>query len=493
MTDKHNLDYFRSKGILPFQAEAVIKILESKDKPYWQVISPVGTGKTHVATVIANEIMKDADKRILVLAPAALLSYWHSELSRNAAGYTSMIVDRKTYLEMESEVPEGESPWPNNAIIVMSLDLAKRNDMAEKLTGVEWELAIFDESHLLTGKRKKLFKQMTSSGAIHRCLLLTCIKSSILSGVETIIIDKSEVVDWEQRPIYSSIKEIINEISYKRTEEEFTFLNQLHDFTNQLSNQWSYGKLQGTVLLKAGLSSIYSAEMILRRLQDKWRSIRNKMIHNLPLVNEDIEGIEKQFSSFADELGISQESTYSTDIQPHEFLTLYQKLEKLLSQVEEISTDSKFDALVTRLRSYLDFDVEDNPMICICSSLTNTAQYLSSCLRSQGIKVEVHTLTGSLTQTVREGAIRAFRGQGGIIIATDLALEGITLESVDECINYDIPSNPNIFEQRWVRFLRAGRQTDFKMDVLLDRSKVFPWENDILKIIDTYVEPEEDE
>ncbi len=80
MTKNNNVKFYRSKGMLPYQAEAAINILASKDKPYWQLISPVGTGKTIVAAVIASEIMKETRNRILVLAPAALLDQWYYEI-----------------------------------------------------------------------------------------------------------------------------------------------------------------------------------------------------------------------------------------------------------------------------------------------------------------------------------------------------------------------------------------------------------------------------
>ncbi len=487
MTEKNDLNYFRSKGLMPFQAEAVIKFLESKDKPYWELVSPPGTGKTHLAAVIAGEIVKEGNKRILVLAPAAtLLAYWHSKISSIAPDCTTMIVDRKEYLEMESGVSAGESPWPNNAIIVMSLDLAKREDMTEKLASVTWDLAIFEESHLLTGRRKRLFKQLTSSGAIRRCLLLTSIESSVLSGVERMVIGTEELIDWNQKPLFSPIKKTVTEIAYRRTGEELDFLSRVNDFANELSNQWSYGQLQSNVVLRAVSSSIYSTEIMLRRLHDKWRPIRNKIVHDLPLVSEDIEKIEKQFSTFIDELEAKEESTYSTDIQPQDFLTLYRKLEELLSQVEEISTDSKFDSMFTHLRQYLDSKTEGKPYLCIFSYLTNTVRYLNSGLRAQDIEVDIYTLTASLGQNSQEEAIRTFREQGGVLIATDPVLKGISLEYVDECINYDLPTNPDLFKVRWARFMRTGQQTGFKMDVLVDRSKVFPWEDYILKIVEKY-------
>jgi len=484
MNRKSYIEYFRAKGLLPFQAEVAIKFLESKDKPYWQFVSPVGTGKGRVAAVIANELMEESKKRILVLAPAPLLGQWHFELSHTAPKFTSMIVDRKTYLEMESRVPVGESPWPDNVVIVMSLDLAKRDDMAENLIGTTWDLAVFDESHLLTGKRKTLFDRLTSSGAIRRCLLLTCIESSVLSGVETMVAKLSDVVDWNGKPLYSPIKRKVTQLSYNRTEEELIFLNQLHDFAEQLSDQWSYGKLQRSIILRAGLSSTYTAEVILRRLRDAWKPIRNKIVHDLPLVGEDIEKIQKQIVNFSDELEVSQKLADSIAIRPQDFLTLYQKLELLLGQVEEISADSKLDALIKRLRLYLDFEVEGNPYFCICSSFANTIQYLSSSLRTQDVETKIYALTGSLEPTYRRDLMQEFQEKGGILIATNPALGGAVLGYVDECINYDLPLNPDVFEQRWGRFLRVRRKSEFRMVILKDQSKALPWEKEFLKTLE---------
>jgi len=484
MIHKKDLNYFRSKGLLPFQAEVAIKFLESKDKPYWQFVSPVGTGKIHVAAVIASELVVESKKRMLVLAPAPLLGQWHFELSRTAPTYTSMIVDRKTYLEMESRVSVGENPWPPAAVILMSIDLAKRDDMAKNLSGTTWDFAVFDESHLLTGKRKTLFERLTSSGAIRRGLLLTCTESSVLSGVETMIVKPSDVVDWNRKPLYSPTKRKVRQLSYNRTEEELVFLKQLHDFATQLSDQWSYGKLQSNIILQAGLSSTYTAEVILRRLQDAWRPIRNKFAHGVPLASEDIEKTQKQIGAFADELEVDQEPTDSTEIRPQNFLTLYQKLEMLLDQVEEISADSKLDALINRLRLYLDFEVEGNPYFCICSSFANTIRYLSSSLSTQDVETKISALTAALEPSYRRDILQEFREKGGILIATDIALEGAALEYVDECISYDLPLNPNVFEQRWVRFLRVGRKSEFRMVILKDQSKALPWEEELSKVLE---------
>lgn len=57
MSKKVSIEYFRSKGLLPFQVEFAVKFLQSEEKRYWQLVSPVGAGKTRLAgAIIAHEL-----------------------------------------------------------------------------------------------------------------------------------------------------------------------------------------------------------------------------------------------------------------------------------------------------------------------------------------------------------------------------------------------------------------------------------------------------
>ncbi|GAI13585.1 unnamed protein product, partial [marine sediment metagenome] len=69
----------------------------------------------------------------------------------------------------------------------------------------------------------------------------------------------------------------------------------------------------------------------------------------------------------------------------------------------------------------------------------------------------------------------------GILILTDSAAEGVALDYVDECVNYDLPMRPAVLEQRWGRFLRIARKRSFKMTTLVDRSGASTWEEQVLK------------
>ncbi len=44
---------------------------------------------------------------------------------------------------------EKESPWSTPGIFIMSINLAKRRDMLQKLSNVKWDILVFDKSHLL--------------------------------------------------------------------------------------------------------------------------------------------------------------------------------------------------------------------------------------------------------------------------------------------------------------------------------------------------------
>ncbi len=147
MNKSPHTEFFRNKGLLPFQAEFAVNFLADDRKPYWQLASPVGTGKTRLAgAIIAYELEVGKRKRFLVLCPASLLFHWQSQISEMISSVnrdvTPMVIDRRTYLELESRVPVGKNPWPTTIIALMSIDLAKRDDMARNLGVVNWDLVI---------------------------------------------------------------------------------------------------------------------------------------------------------------------------------------------------------------------------------------------------------------------------------------------------------------------------------------------------------------
>ena len=69
-------------------------------------------------------------------------------------------------------------------------------------------------------------------------------------------------------------------------------------------------------------------------------------------------------------------------------------------------------------------------------------------------------------------------------LAADESTGGIAISFVDECVNYDLPENAEKFEQRWGRFLRISRTSDFDMVLLQDTSKSLAWDEIILRLLE---------
>jgi len=347
--------------------------------------------------------------------------------------------------------------------------------MVSSLISVSWDLIIFDESHLLSGgKRKALLERLKKSEVARRGLLLTA-TPKFFDNIVTKMTNR-DVVDWDGRPLFPSFEKKIAQIYYRRIEAECVFFQELQDFAARLPDSLSYGRFLETTMVRLASSSMYAIEENLRRLLFNWRHLRNKIAHNVPWTSEDLESIQRDVSMGSDDLGgIDELSQFAAD-EPLNFIDLYNELETLLDQIEDVSVDSKLDALI----SYVHEFHEDNNRthLCIWCSYTNTVQYLSSSLQELG--QSIWSITGALGAVERIDRIESFKQKGGILITTDPASEGATLEYVDECINYDLPVNQQAINQRWGRFLRFGRKSEFKMLFLKDRSKSLLWEDEVL-------------
>ena len=477
MTKKIDLSFFREKGLWPLQVQLAENFLLNEEERYWEVVAPTGIGKTYLgAALIAHEFKKGLNERFLIIAPSLLLLQWQSLLSSFAPQCNAVIFDRKTYLEYESKVPIGESPWPLTNVILLSLDFAKRDDIVLKLIEEKWALVIFDESHLLTvGQRKALLYRFIKSGAIHRALLLTQIEKEFPGlSIHRVNITLSEIMDWKGQPLFTSFDKKLTLIYYTRTEEEKQFLTELQKFAE---------KIRAPHILRAASSSLFTIERVLFSLKDLWMFLRNKIAHNIPWADEDLDRIQRHLSLISDELVTFEDFLEDKRIQPTEFISLYNKLESLLLLIEEIPKDTKLEALISYINE--SYKIKDIFHICILSSYASTVHYISSSL--QEIETPIFTITSSLELKEIKDNIELFQKKGGILITSDAIIRDETLEYVDECINYDFPMDINNFEQRWGSFFRVGRKGEFRMVIFRDQTKAFEWEDNLIKKIESTI------
>ncbi len=482
MNSKATLNYFRSRGLSPFQAEFARDFCAPDSPSYWELVAPVGTGKTFLATSIVAYQMESGARRVLVLTPRALLTQWQHALTSSSEVVDPLLVDRRTYLELEARVPSGHNPWPEPALILMSIDLAKRRDMTGSLTTVEWDLVVIDGGHLLTAERQSLTERLIQGRRAKRALFLTAIPGEQAHDINRRVWRLEELVDWNRTPLFTMPTKRLVTVEYQRTEQEHQFLHALENFAGELVKRTQAGRIHGALLVRAASSSIFTAESMLRRLLETWRPIRNRLAHGMDVTADDLKDSQLLLDSALDE-SEPLEVPEQLNINVHDLMFLYRELENLLERIVEVATDSKLDTLsghLTRQRQH-----DGTAHVCVWTSFVSTVQYLTSSLEDLGIPL--FALTGAVDPETLPQRLDQFRENGGILITTDVAalenIGGVALGYVDQCVNYDLPERPEIFEQRWGRFLRIERTTDFEMVLLRDTLESLAWEEHILNLL----------
>ncbi len=492
MNSKLNLEYLSSKGLLPFQASFALTFLQSKGNTYQELVAPTGLGKTRMAsTIISMELERNENQRILIITPKVVLTQWqfelHSQLQTSELNVEPIIVDHKSFFKYQTDALAGSPMWPSPSVILMSKDVAIRDNVSESILETKWDLVVIDESRFIKkGKLQSLFDSLKSNKVAERAILLTSFEP-YLDDDSVMTVRWNDIIDWNGNSIFAVRDRLLIPINYKRTEEEQEFLKEVFSFAELFENKFPYGKLQATTFLKSASSNIYAVEKSIRRLMDAWKPIRNKIAHNMPLADEDIERIPRQLESITDELETIVETQDISDIQKNnvrlnDYLVAYIKLESLLEQITEISHDSKLEALISFIHQ---LDLGPDKYVCILTSFASTAYYLHTNLEEE--MNNIFLVTSGISIENRANRINAFREFGGTLIATDGALAGVDLSEINYCISYDLPSNIDRLEQRLGRFLRFGRNESLEMFVLVDTTNAYEWEVELLNRLNNLI------
>lgn len=92
----------------------------------------------------------------------------------------------------------------------------------------------------------------------------------------------------------------------------------------------------------------------------------------------------------------------------------------------------------------------------VFANLKATVADVAQTLSESGVSAD--SLHGDLEQWDRDRVLAKFRnGSTRVLVATDVAARGIDIESLDLVVNYDLPSQPEIYVHRIGRTGRAGR------------------------------------
>jgi ATP-independent RNA helicase DbpA len=177
-------------------------------------------------------------------------------------------------------------------------------------------------------------------------------------------------------------------------------------------------------------------------------------------------GFADQMAEILDALPRQRQTVFFSATFPSTIETLskkYQKSPERVSIVHQDTSAETIEQLVMQvepeqkpvaLRTVLAQHPHESALVF--ANLKATVATLEKSLRGSG--VSVGCLHGDLEQFERDQVLAKFRNASTrVLIATDVAARGIDVESLDLVVNYDLPSQPEIYVHRIGRTGRAGK------------------------------------
>ena len=519
----------RGNPIEPFlhQVEVASRLLFRK--PIRVLIADeIGLGKTITALALLRKLAKLGQvKRVLILVPRILIYQWIKELRRIGIERNIHRIERHTIRNLVNRsFPEG--------YYIASMDLVKRDEPPyryfSKIQQVPWDLVIVDEAHRLGIGTERLEKIGKLIGAPNiNVLMLTATPHR---GVPEDYLARLTILDpylvkgehLNSREFYSLThnvivfrrrKEEVNKIYEKReifppcdfnalivqaTEAEEIFQQRLMGFLRTKILDY-YERIQEppkaiglltTVIFKRATSSPYAAMKTLENV------VKKRAIILTSTTKEEVEAkLSKKVRTIADSIfgfGFEDYGEEDLGLEPDEPLNrLAEECSVFLSErdTDELlvlcdlakkiqEKDSRLNAVL----EYVKYYVGKGSKIVLFSEFKDTVNYVYDKLINELGPEAVVKLTSE--ESGRENELRKVRRRFEkdprcmVLVASDVASEGLNLQVANILINYEITWSPVKLEQRAGRVWRLGQTKKVDVYTILLTAEI---DSDALSIV----------
>lgn len=434
--------------------------------PYQRLIATVGTGKTTVAILITQElVLSKSAKKILYLLPNRMIAEQYKERFKQL-GLKLPIenVDSRRFRELLTKTEINTSPWPNEGLVLLSIDTAKSSEVLKTIPLTEWDLIVSDSVHY-QGHRRMVLESLLENRSGKKLLILEDPTQNLAKDKPEFSYAGIVTTRWTSRDFQflypKDIEFRLKVIDYLRSPEEIEFIRYYIKLNEQTGNT-SFNQF---FRLRLVSSSLYAAEQSLRQ-------IRNKLVHQSALSFLD-ESEEAESES-----GTTEEKLYrfgqhdEIDLDPAQLLIGIQQLLDLLNL---IPIDRKYETFIRYMMNEC-----RGKNVMVLSSYAATISYLTSSLGEQ--RKDVYQLLGSTSSDQIHIMLSKFRSEGGILIGSTAALAGSDI-GFDELIFYDTLNDPHLIRQVIYQLLARNPLHDLeetgmvkRIITLKDKSKIIPSE-----------------
>ncbi len=409
----------------------------------------VGLGKTIEASIVYKELaVRGLARRALILTPASLVGQWQGEL------------EEKFFERFDT--PTDPDDWQRVTKAIISHDRARTRRHAEEILRHRWDLVIVDEAHKVKSHR----------GATYQFIER---------------IERDFILLLTATPLQNDLRELYNLITLLRpgqlgTWQEFKSEHLVSGDHRQPRDPEALRALTHEVMIRTRRSSVVEdlnlpprrprhpevkltraeADLYQRTTDFLRRLYREGFIQ--PAEQEETEDgaprrrtkkgilqlavihLRQRLCSSSRALADSLAHLAESERISPQYRVIAQRLAK---RAEGIKTHAKLDVLTKLLK-------ETPDRVVIFSDHRPTIQLIEERVKKLGRQPIVYW--GAHSTADRDKRIRAFHDdKRSVLIATRAGSEGRNLQFCNVLVNYDLPWNPMVVEQRIGRLHRIGQ------------------------------------
>lgn len=501
---------------LPHQITAVYESMLPRQPLRYVLADDPGAGKTIMAGLFIRELLMRADaQRVLIVAPGSLVEQWQDEMFEKF-GITFTLFSRE-----QIELSRSGNPFDDIDLLVARVDqLARSEDLLEKLRLTRWDLVVVDEAHKLSAsyfgskvnKTKRFLLGELLGSVTRHFLLMTATPhngkeedfqlflslldsdrfySRFRDGAHKVDVSdlmrrmvKEELLKFDGTPLFperraytanyslSDLEAALYKAVTDYVKEEMNKADRLQDAGRKGTVGFALTSLQRR--LASSPEAIYQS-LKRRHLRLKRRVEEEKLRQRGQIFAEtlNVSDVPDNIWDAADELSseayedleeaVVDQATAAQTIQELEAeILILEGLEEQARQVVHSGQDRKWDELSKLLQNtpeMRDADGRQRKLI-IFTEHRDTLNYLAVKIRGLiGIEDGVGIIHGGIKREERRKTQELFRNDPAarVLVATDAAGEGVNLQNANLMVNYDLPWNPNRIEQRFGRIHRIGQ------------------------------------
>ena len=452
----------------------------SRFAPRVLLADEVGLGKTiEAGLIIHQQLVSGRAQRVLIIVPESLMHQWLVEMLRRF-NLKFSIFDNERCVESTS-AGEQENPFSSEQLVLVTLGFITDNPKwYEALIAEDWDLMVVDEAHHLNWQKNDpsieylCIEQLAQT--IPGVLLLTATPDQL--GHESHfarlrLLDPDRFFDYqkfiEEEDHYTEVADAANALvaGVKLSKEQSNTLTSLlkeTDISPLLSaistdKEGIDNKEQATArqqLLTQLLDRHGTGRILFRNSRNTIKGFPMRKLMPAPLV------MPEQYQVQVNEFLLSDKSENLKALSQTKFLFTPEMLYGLDQHAEHWTDfDPRVDYLIDLLQS-----LNKEKVLVICAH-AQTAIDLENILRTKaGIRAAVFHEGLSIFERDRAAAYFAQEEDSAqLLLCSEIGSEGRNFQFAHHLVLLDLPSNPDLLEQRIGRLDRIGQTQTIKLHV----------------------------